>query len=31
LWISMGGFVFFGAYEGFKSTLSPILDSSSSG
>jgi len=25
MWISIGGFVFFGAYEGFKTTLSPIL------
>jgi solute carrier family 25 (mitochondrial S-adenosylmethionine transporter), member 26 len=25
MWISIGGFVFFGAYEGFKATLSPIL------
>lgn len=25
MWISIGGFVFFGAYEGFKSGLSPIL------
>jgi solute carrier family 25 (mitochondrial S-adenosylmethionine transporter), member 26 len=25
MWISIGGFVFFGAYEGFKSTLSPIF------
>lgn len=24
-WISIGGFVFFGAYEGFQSLLSPIL------
>jgi solute carrier family 25 (mitochondrial S-adenosylmethionine transporter), member 26 len=31
MWISIGGFVFFGAYEGFKATLSPILGSSSSG
>ena len=26
MWISIGGFVFFGAYEGFKTTLSPMLD-----
>ena len=26
MWISIGGFVFFGAYEGFKTGLSPILD-----
>lgn len=25
MWISIGGFVFFGAYEGFKTTLSPML------
>lgn len=25
MWISIGGFVFFGAYEGFKKTLTPIL------
>jgi len=25
MWISIGGFVFFGAYEGFKRTLSPVL------
>jgi solute carrier family 25 (mitochondrial S-adenosylmethionine transporter), member 26 len=25
MWISIGGFVFFGAYEGFKRTLHPIL------
>ena len=25
MWISIGGFVFFGAYEGFQSLLSPIL------
>ena len=25
MWISIGGFVFFGAYEGFKKGLSPIL------
>lgn len=25
MWISIGGFVFFGAYEGFKSVLSPVL------
>ena len=25
MWISIGGFVFFGAYEGFKSIVSPIL------
>jgi solute carrier family 25 (mitochondrial S-adenosylmethionine transporter), member 26 len=25
MWISIGGFVFFGAYEGFKTILSPIL------
>jgi solute carrier family 25 S-adenosylmethionine transporter 26 len=25
MWISIGGFVFFGAYESFKKTLSPIL------
>lgn len=25
MWISIGGFVFFGAYEGFKSTLQPVL------
>lgn len=25
LWISIGGFVFFGAYEGFKTVVSPIL------
>jgi solute carrier family 25 S-adenosylmethionine transporter 26 len=25
MWISIGGFVFFGAYEGFKSTLTPML------
>jgi solute carrier family 25 S-adenosylmethionine transporter 26 len=25
MWISIGGFVFFGAYEGFKKALSPIL------
>lgn len=25
MWISIGGFVFFGAYEGFKTTLSPVL------
>ena len=27
MWISIGGFVFFGAYEGFKKALSPVLDS----
>lgn len=26
MWISIGGFVFFGAYEGFKMTVSPIFD-----
>jgi solute carrier family 25 S-adenosylmethionine transporter 26 len=26
MWISIGGFVFFGAYETFKKALSPILD-----
>jgi solute carrier family 25 S-adenosylmethionine transporter 26 len=26
MWISIGGFVFFGAYEGFKTCLSPIFD-----
>jgi solute carrier family 25 (mitochondrial S-adenosylmethionine transporter), member 26 len=26
MWISIGGFVFFGAYEGYKSILIPILD-----
>jgi len=26
MWISIGGFVFFGAYEGCKTILSPILD-----
>mmetsp|Transcript_514 Transcript_514/g.557 ORF Transcript_514/g.557 Transcript_514/m.557 type:complete len:331 (-) Transcript_514:2-994(-) len=26
MWITIGGFVFFGAYEGFKTILSPILD-----
>uniref|UniRef100_A0A7S0UF31 Mitochondrial carrier protein n=1 Tax=Pseudo-nitzschia delicatissima TaxID=44447 RepID=A0A7S0UF31_9STRA len=25
MWISIGGFVFFGAYEGFKTGLSPVL------
>ena len=25
MWISIGGFVFFGAYEGFKKTLQPVL------
>ena len=25
MWISIGGFVFFGAYEGFKSMLTPVL------
>lgn len=25
MWISIGGFVFFGAYEGFKASISPIL------
>lgn len=25
MWMSIGGFVFFGAYEGFKTTLGPIL------
>jgi solute carrier family 25 (mitochondrial S-adenosylmethionine transporter), member 26 len=25
MWISIGGFVFFGAYEGFKKTVQPIL------
>lgn len=25
MWISIGGFVFFGAYEGFKKTLTPVL------
>jgi solute carrier family 25 S-adenosylmethionine transporter 26 len=25
MWISIGGFVFFGAYEGFKKTLKPVL------
>ena len=25
MWISIGGFVFFGAYEGFKSSLLPVL------
>lgn len=25
MWISIGGFVFFGAYEGYKSVLSPTL------
>jgi solute carrier family 25 S-adenosylmethionine transporter 26 len=25
MWISIGGFVFFGAYEGFKKTLTPAL------
>jgi len=25
MWISIGGFVFFGAYEGFKSVLNPVL------
>lgn len=25
MWISIGGFVFFGAYEGFKTTLSHVL------
>jgi solute carrier family 25 S-adenosylmethionine transporter 26 len=25
MWISIGGFVFFGAYEAFKKTLTPIL------
>jgi solute carrier family 25 S-adenosylmethionine transporter 26 len=26
MWISIGGFVFFGAYETFKKALSPIID-----
>ena len=26
MWISIGGFVFFGAYEGIKTTLAPVLD-----
>jgi solute carrier family 25 S-adenosylmethionine transporter 26 len=26
MWISIGGFVFFGAYEGLKTVLSPIID-----
>ncbi|KAG7344593.1 mitochondrial carrier protein [Nitzschia inconspicua] len=30
MWISLGGFVFFGAYEAFKSSLSPLLVMSSS-
>ena len=25
MWISIGGFVFFGAYEGFKTTLLPVI------
>lgn len=25
MWISIGGFVFFGAYEGFKTGLTPVL------
>lgn len=25
MWISIGGFVFFGAYEGFKKTVQPVL------
>mmetsp|Transcript_3533 Transcript_3533/g.9931 ORF Transcript_3533/g.9931 Transcript_3533/m.9931 type:complete len:309 (+) Transcript_3533:16-942(+) len=25
MWISIGGFVFFGAYEGFRASLSPVL------
>lgn len=25
MWISIGGFVFFGAYEGFRTALSPVL------
>lgn len=25
MWISIGGFVFFGAYEGFRSVLTPVL------
>jgi solute carrier family 25 S-adenosylmethionine transporter 26 len=25
MWITIGGFVFFGAYESFKKTLTPVL------